>query len=255
MFLRKNKILEQFIIEQISIAPCFSDSAVQCAVIVYKSGGVKGEFNYIVTSIPKSGTFRYEDIINIIKNAAHVDLISCKDKSGRAKPIYVLRNTSGKIFDIVERDYTRDRFIGNFSEIAMTDLRLELDDISGKRPQNTVLSCKIKALKSNYTAGTPEYALINACNACLLGNIFDSDEFDMVTYDGEKVKLEVRLSNYISNEEDVISVSPAFDNNGCCKGNYATEKFECIDVNGDRIRYAYALVYDALNGCYTAERI
>lgn len=253
MLVNKNKIPEELVAEQIAVAVCFAGANPDNAVIVYKAGGAKNEFRYIITGLPKNGTFRYETVLEIIRNTERVDSVYYKDGAGRAKPVYVLRSTEGKVFDIVERDFVRGRFTGNFSEIAMTGLRIGLESTDAKQPKNTVLSCKIKPTKNDCAENSLGYALLNACNACMLGKVFDSREFDVVTYDGDKAKLEVRLSNAVSNDEDLICVSPVLDNNGCCTGVYATERFECIDGKS-RIKYAYAIIYDALNSCYRAER-
>lgn len=253
MFLNSGKVSEELVVEQIAIAVSAPNASLESVIIAYKAGMAKNEFGYIVVPPPKNGIFKYASILEIIKNAERVNSVYYKYSSGTDKPIYVLRGTCGKVIDIVERDSIHNRYVGNFSEIAMTGLKLSIEGIENKQAKNVKRLCRIKSLKNDYKEGTFEYALVNACNACMLGNLFDGKDFDFITYTGEKVKIEIRSKQSECTDDDVLSVTPAMDQYGYCSGIYVTEPFEYIDGKS-RTRYGYNIVYDSLANCYLAER-
>ena len=116
---------------------------------------------------------------------------------------------------------------------AANDTNTKSDRDAIQKEINQLLQAKVEysALSSNYESGSLQYAIINAFNACLLGKVFSSDEFQLETGDGERVKIEVRSIRSKFVDLSTLYVKPETFIGERFVNSYLTETMNVI--NGD----------------------
>ena len=215
-----------------------------CVMVVYAKESSKDISCIKVDLLPKGKLHSRETLIEAVRTAEKVKNITYKDALGGEKDIYFCRPGTGKITDVVERDYEADHYKGDVSEILAGQLKFlisnieEIDFKSGKIFHLNIIG----ANENLYPANTYEYAIVNAYNACLLGRVFDREELCLETKDRRRVKIAVRLEKNAYMEEESLCVKPIFQDDGITVDHYLTEEFNYIDGQTSSCR-AYEIKY------------
>ena len=201
-----------------------------CVVIAYrKEQG--GKVSFVMTDFPAKKPYVAEDILNAIKQAEEVKNVTYVGNDGAKKDIYVCRENSGEVVDIVQRDNANNRFLEGIAEVQSTQLRFAVSlPANFAWKSNKLLDISVDAgAPSTYDKRSYEYAIINAYNACLLGNIFEREELQLQTKGKKCVKIEVRANASVFVEEDVLYIRPIFREYQDCADFYQTEEFSYVD--------------------------
>lgn len=227
-----------------------------CIVIAYKKGTENKIYFVVADLLPKNKLHNTETLMKAIMEVEGVRNVTYTDSEGRQKDIYFCRPGSGKITDVVERDYKGNAYTGGISEIYAGKVRFAIHNAesvsfkSGKRISMDIVG----ANDCDYERGSYEYAAINAYNACLLGKVFEREELYLETKSKQRVKIEVRTSSSAYIEEDVLYVKPIFREEGELVDYYQTEEFHYI--NGEEISSrAYKITYTNRLNDYTLVRV
>jgi hypothetical protein len=226
-----------------------------CVMVAYAIESSKEISCIKVDFLPKGRLHSRETIMDAVKAAEKVKNITYTDAQGRAKDVYFCRSGSGKITDVVERDYDADQYKGDISEILSGQLRFlisNMEEIDLKSEK--AFSLKIIGANENlYAANTYEYAMVNAYNACLLGRVFEREELCLETKDKKRVKIVVRPEKTAYMEEDILCIKPIFHDDGVTVDHYLTEEFNYIDGQTSSCR-AYEIKYTHRNNDYNLVR-
>ena len=175
------------------------------------------------------------------ENVKNVTYIGC---DGLEKDIYVCREDKGRITDVIERDYEHNCYPQGYTEVLSSALKFSIekgcDYVKAlDKPMKLSISAGIDA---GYAKNSYEYAVINAYNACLLGGVFEREELQIETRNGEKVKFEFRKTNTAFVVQDKLYIYPIFKGLSECVDYYETEEFRYIDGN-DMQRLVYKIIY------------
>lgn len=235
-----------------SIGACLVDREGQTGVVIaYKtSQGVS--FCFMPVNREKKST--YEDFFTAIKKAEKVKHLTYGCEANGKKNIYLCRETEGKITDIVERNFIYNRFEEGFSEIAAGRIRFKLTELSPELKPQVVFNLNLTGGNNEYEQESAEYAIVNAYNACLLGEVFDSEELNIETKYKRKVNVEVKEDTGAYVDENVLLVRPVITVAGGAVDYYETEKFYFIDGE-DSSLCAYKIKYTNHWGKYIITRI
>lgn len=199
-----------------------------CLFVAYK---VENKTRFVATAYPAKKEYDRESILAIIAKAEEVKTVTYNGVDGEEKDIYVCRADKGKVVDIVPRDYAKNRYLDGFIEILSANLKFKIiegvADLQKKfdKPMDFTFS----AFGANgYEIDSYEYAIANAYNACLLGAVFEREEFQLETKSRKKVKVEVRSSISDFFEQEVLCVKPHFSDEDDLVDYYVTEEFQRI---------------------------
>lgn len=199
-----------------------------CLVIAYK---VDEQIKFVATSYPANKEYDRDSILAIIGKAEGVKTVSYYTVDGFLKDIYVCRPDKGKVVDFVPRDTVQNRYEDGFTEILESNLKFKIkegiEDLQKKFDK--ALQFTFSSMGANgYEVGSYEYAIANAYNACLLGVLFEREEFQLETKSKKRIKVEVR--SYISEffEHEILCVKPHFSDEDDLVDYYITEEFQRI---------------------------
>lgn len=199
-----------------------------CLVVAYK---VEEKIKFVATAYPVNKEYDRDSILAIVGKAENAKEVTYNTMDGFLKDIYVCRADKGKIVDFVPRDYAQNRYVDGFIEILASNLKFKVkegvDDFQKKfdKPMEFTFS----TFGSNgYVAGSYEYAIANAYNACLLGGVFDREEFQLETKGKKRVKAEVRSYESEFFEQEILCVKPHFSDEDDLVDYYVTEEFQRI---------------------------
>ncbi|NCA66895.1 MAG: hypothetical protein EOM87_02385 [Clostridia bacterium] len=192
--------------------------------------------------------YGYEDFLNSVKLAERVKHIAY------SRDIYLCRESEGVITDIVERDNEHNVFADGFAEVAASKLDFCINDWINSLKPNTATQAEISAGSNKYEKNSLEYAVINAYNACLLGEVFDSEEFQIETKYNQRVRCEVRSSLGMYSSDKILLIKPVENSASGAVSYYETEKFMLIDGLESSI-CAYKITYTNYWGKYIVSRI
>ncbi len=219
-----------------------------CIVIAYMTdtGDRTKAISYVMLDwSPKQKPHTRDSLLEAVRAAEKVKHISYRDFCGGPKDLYLCRPAAGKITDIVERDYDRDAYADGFAEICECNLRFVIDTTgeirrkTKKRLQFRIIS----SIEQAYQPGSYGYAIVNAYNACLLGNLFEKEVLRLVTHENTRVKLEVREHHSAFVDNSILYIHPVFHDGSRLVDHYMTEAFELIDGES-RPAFAYKLIYN-----------
>lgn len=257
MFNTKKPINKEIVVKEISIAVYAPAKIAKNVVVAYISSNVANmKFNYTILPIPKTGRCTRSDILEAIRVCESVDNVVYSYANGSDKNIYVCRALEGVVFDVIDRN--GNMYIDGFSEIAQTNLPFNILDVDLlKREKAAKCECALQRSNSNvengYDTDSFEYVLLNACNACLLGVAFDNDEFDIMSYNGRRIKIEVRTADNFNESENILNIQPRFDIKGYCS-EYVTETFRLIGEDMTINSLKYALIFNLMLKSYRWQR-
>lgn len=215
-----------------------------CVMVVYATDSSDDISCLMMDFLPKGKLHSRQTILDAIKSAEKVKNITYTDALGGPKDIYFCRPGSGKITDVVDRDYEKNRYNGDISEIFSGRLKFLISNIdellfkSGKTFNLKIIS----ANENLYEENTYEYAIVNAFNAFLLGKLFEREELCLETRDKQRVKIVVRTEKTEYMEEDVLCIKPILMDDGKTIDRYLTEEFNYIDGQTSSCR-AYEIKY------------
>lgn len=215
-----------------------------CVMAVYATDSSDEISCLMIDFLPKGKLHSRETIMDAIRAAEKVKNITYTDSMGGPKDIYFCRPGSGKITDVVERDYENNHFKGDISEIFSGKVKFliaNIDDIVFKSGKSFNLKI-IGANENLYTEDTYEYAVVNAFNAFLLGRLFEREELRLETRDKQRVKIVVRPEKTEYMEENVLCIKPVLLDDGVTIDHYLTEEFNYIDGQTSSCR-AYEIKY------------
>lgn len=225
-------------------------------VIAYRTQS-DGEVTFISVGLPKKDKlYTREDLFGFIKDAENVKNVTYVDGKGCTKDVYFCRHASGSIVDVIQRDFEKNRYLDGFAEVTASGLKFSAtvssDSVfkSGKPFYlDVMLSSESKFIKDSY-----EYALVNAFNACALGTLFDCEELQVETREGQRVKIEVRsvVSSVI--EENVLYIKPVYAQSQDVVEHYVTEEFNFIDGESISTR-TYEIAYSNRFKSYRLSRV
>ena len=215
-----------------------------CVMVAYETNTEPAISLLMVPFLPKGGLHTRETLLQAIRAAEKVKHVTYTDAMGGPKDILFCRPGSGRITDVVERDYDKDSFTGQISEIYTGKLRFQIQNPetvvykNGQKLNVTIIGASDNAYEEN----SYEYAAVNAYNACLLGHVFEREELILETKDERRVKIAVRPEKREYLEEDVLYVHPVFGDDGVTITHYITEPFQFIDGQTISAR-AYEIKY------------
>ena len=204
--------------------------------IAYKTAeGVK----FIFMKEPTKTKATRETFLSAIADAEgvkHVTYVCC---DGLPKDIYVCREDKGVVTDLVERDYVTNRFVDGFVEIFASALTFSIEcSVDYAKSFGQPFTAEITSgAESRFAKDTYEYALLNAYNACLLGCILESEELQLETRSGEKVKFAFRKTNTAFLVQDTMFIYPVYKGLSEDIDYYVTEEFSYIDGKIEKIKY------------------
>ena len=205
-----------------------------CVVIAYrKQQG--GKVSFIMTDLPSKKAYTAQDLLTAIQVAEEVKNVTYVGVDGGKKDVYMCREASGAVVDVVERDHSANRFAEGIAEVQSSQLRFAAKlpaNFSWKANKLLDINVEISG-PSEYQKNSYEYAIVNAYNACLLGSIFEREELQLETKGKKRVKIEVRENASIFVEEDVLYIHPVFREYQDCADFYQTEEFSYVD--GDSV--------------------
>ena len=226
-----------------------------CVIIAYSTGGGKDGIKFTSIGLPpKNKLYSEKDIFGAVMAVEKVKNITYTDSEGRPKDIYFCRSASGRITDVLERDYEMRKYKGRVAEVLSSPLKFALDEelpLPIKHGKNINVNI-ISATDCSYPEGSYEYAIINAFNACLLGNVFDNQALRLETKSGRRVRIEIRTESSDIVEDAILYVRPVTDD-GIVSG-YVTEQFNYIDGTELSCR-AYKITYKNRFNDYVLERV
>lgn len=215
-----------------------------CIVIAYSTGGERS-VSFVTMDLPsKNKLYTRDDLLQTIRSCEGVKNITYADAQGRPCNIYFCRENTGKIIDVVERDYENNSFCKGISEVYSSGLKFVIENSEqivwkpGKKIEMTVSA----TTESRYCANTYEYAAVNAYNACLLGRVFEREELQLETKDGKRIKFEVRCETSQFLDDSVMYITPIFRGAESVVDYYETEEFNYIDGDDSYTR-KYRITY------------
>ena len=234
-----------------SIGACLvhKEDKIEYIVIAYC---VENIVEFCAMEMPNGRKLIYDDFLKAIGQAEKVKHITYI-LNGERRDIYLCRETSGKIIDIVDRGgFYYNKYCAGFAEIATSQHKFFLKhDV--EVPFDKKFSCEIEIGNKNYDVGSPQYAIINAYNACLLGMVFRREEFNFETKYKEHVCLEVRKDNSFFDERTLV-IHPVENGTDNVLDYYETEEFKYNDGREVSV-CAYRLNYMSRLRTYSLTRI
>ena len=199
-----------------------------CIIIAYLITDNVNDVKFIAIKPPKKSLTR-ADVLSIISKIEDSKRVFYLDFDGKDKDIYVCREKSGDVYDFVERDLASNKYVDGFAEIESSLLPFvaEIPELK----INQLLDAKVEysVLSSDYESGSLQYAIVNAFNACLLGKVFSSEEYQLETGDGERIKIEVRSIRSKFVDLSTLYVKPETLIGERCVNSYLTETMNVIN--------------------------
>ena len=213
-------------------------------VIAYKTGDGIDSVKFVFMKAPTKVVADRQSFLSTIAEAEGVDSVTYVTYGGVDKDIYVCREDKGAVMDVVERDYTSNRYVDGYTEVLASALKFTIE-----QPEDYAKSLG-KAFKpdisagidAEYAKGSYEYAIINAYNACLLGSVLEREELQLETRDRQKIGFEFRRSNTEFVVKDKLHIYPVFKGLTECVDYYVTEEFSYIDGE-DMRNIVYRIIY------------
>lgn len=223
-----------------AIAPT-QKKAVPCVFVAYTMKDIGADIRYTAMKLPAKKLYTAQDFLSAIAQAEGVKNVTYVDFDGRVKDIYVCRPNDGRIYDIVERDVSNNRFPDGFAEVNASHLKFSVQSSEVKLGAPLTFDVSIGS-SVGYDVGGYEYAIVNAFNACLLGRVFAKDEFQLETKSRKRIKYEVRSVPSKIIEQEVVYIKPVCSEADGLVSHYLTEEINVID--GDEISHRiYKIAY------------
>lgn len=244
------------IVNSIAICAALPEQKKVPLVIVAYMAGDKSEICFTAMKFPVKKLYVPEDIFAAIQEAEGVKNITYRDGEGRLKDIYVCRESGGKITDVVTRDSVNNGFAHGFSEITSAGVKFTLENYNESQIKpDEKMDFRVSAnLGNSYQKHSYEYALVNAYNACLLGKVFEREEFSIQTKSGGRVKIEVKCLNTEFIVDNLLLIKPVFRESDGFIEYYLTEEFNLYD--GQNVsRQKYKISYTARLNDYNLIRL
>lgn len=244
MLEKKQGIEKGIILSSISASIYYDSNKPKDSLVIvsYSKGDANEDVKFVVLKAPVKGPFKREDIIKGICEAEKIRNLTYVDFDGKDKDIYICHPGEGEVYEFVERDETKNRYIDGFAEVEASQLRFSanIPKLSFKKPIEIDISFDPDAPGRDQNG--LEYAIYNAYNACILGKMFSKEEFHLETGDGERVKYEVRTtpSKYI--DLSTLYIHPQINEGNKFVTTYITEPINVI--NGDEMQTkTYKITY------------
>ena len=214
-------------------------------VVAYSKGRSNEDIRFTTIKTPKKTQYTRQDFIDAVRSAEGVRNVTYVDYDGTDKDIYVCRPKEGDVYDFVERDDVRNRYVDGFAEVEASNLKFAVGDITLTKPGKPLeVEVSYNPTGSEYAINGLEFAFINAYNACILGRMFSRDEFQLETGDGGRAKYEVRSVSAKYVDLSTLYVRPECNEGDSFVSSYVTETMNVI--NGDEmITRAYKITYRA----------
>ncbi len=253
---RKQGIEKGIIINSISAAIYYNANKPKDSLIMvsYSKGNSVEDIRFVALKLPTRSPYKREDFIKAICSAEEVRNLTYVDHDGKDKDIYICRPKEGDIYEFVDRDEATNRYVEGFAEIESSHLKFTVDlpKISAQKPLD--ISFMYSPDGSDYMENSLEYATVNAFNACLLGRIFSSEEFQLETGDGDRVKYEVRRVSAKYIDISTLYIHPDVTEGNKYVSSYITEPMNVI--NGDEMMSkVYTISYNPVYKNYYIRRI
>ncbi len=231
---KKNKVMADDL-RIVSIGVCYAapndKKDPPCVVIAYQTQDAETPF-FVMTPLQNKNHQPHtkESLLDAIRMAEEVHHITYVDPDGQAKNIYVCRAASGKITDVVERDYEAGCYVDGFSEIHAGNVKFRITEELEKIQYHNKLNLTLSGSADHpYEVDSYEYAIVNAFNACLLGKLFDKEELKLETRDRRRVRIQVSPEGSAYIDSMTLYIHPVWDESGVCIDHYETERFQYID--------------------------
>lgn len=223
-----------------------------CIVVAYLLTDNADDVKFIALKLPKK-TLTRNDVLTAIKRVEGGKAITYVDFDGKDKDIYVCRSKDGEVYDFVERDDMKNRYVDGFAEIESGLLKFSTNATDFKYDDKIDAKVTFRPEVEKYERDTFCYAIINAYNACLLGKVFSRSEFQLETGDGERAKIEVRTISAKYVDLSIIYVKPEIIEGENVINSYLTEPVNVID-GYDMSQRSYRLVYRRSMNDYVISR-
>ena len=240
---------DEIIVKSIGICPMDKDDKHSCVVLCY---AFSDYIKFINIPYPKN-KYDYQDLINVIKSVENVKKVQYSFSNGENRQIFICRKRDGKVNDIIERDYINNRFCGDFSQIVSSKLKFGISNELKQEKNYKTYSVEISPNINGQDDDAYKYTVLNAYNACLLGKVFFSEEFDMETKYGKHIKVEVRVDKS-SYDESLLNITPVYNSISGIVDYYETEKFSYIDGKSN-IEKTYQIFYFSRIKDYEIRRV
>lgn len=214
-------------------------------VIAYKLGDDIDSVRFVFIKPPVKGKADRTTLLDAIAEAEDVRNVTYVGCDGLEKDIYVCREDKGRVTDVIERDYERNCYPQGYTEVFSSALKFSIKqgcDYAKTWDKSVKLEIAVDGADAGYEKDSYEYAVINAYNACLLGSVFESEELQIETRSGEKVKFEFRKSNTTFVVQDKLYIYPVYKGLSECIDYYVTEEFRYIDGT-DAQKIVYKIIY------------
>lgn len=243
----KNKtdnMASECIIKSIAVCPAIAPAqkkATPCVFVAYTMTDMGMDVRFTAMKLPGKKLYTVQDFLTAVAQAEGVKNVTYVDFDGKIKDIYVCRASEGRIYDVVERDETKNRFVDGFAEISASHVKFSVQGSEVKI--GAPLTFDVGTGTSvGYDIGGYEYAIANAFNACLLGRVFSKDEFQLETKSRKRIKYEVRSVPAKVIEQEVLYIKPVCLDGEGLVSHYLTEEINVID--GDEISHRiYKIAY------------
>ena len=200
-------------------------------IVAYAKGDAFEDIRFTAMPLPKKQLYNRASFLSAICQAENVKNVTYTDFDGKDKDIYVCRAREGDVYDFVERDDSKNKYLSDFAEIEASCLDFVSEPVSVKHYKPLTVSVRYDRSAPEYPENSIEYAVTNAFNACLLGRLFTREEFRLETGDGERVKFAVRSvpSRYV--DLTTIYVKPEIFVGEKRVSAYVTEEIKVINGN------------------------
>lgn len=222
-------------------------------VIAYAVGNAPEDIKFTAMKLSKKQTYKREDFLSAICQAESIKNFTYNDFDGNEKDIYICRERDGVIYDFVDRDYTKNRVSDGFAEIESCNLYFNVEDFEIKQGSVFPVNVRDTVSPTKYEVNSPEYAVMNAYNACLLGKLFSEPEFQLELDDRKRVKFEVRStpSRYV--DLSTLFIKPDIIEGETFVDTYITEQM-CVIDGVDMMKLSYKIKYRPSTHSYIAIR-
>lgn len=255
---KKQGVVNGVVVNSVGAAIAYDAEKEKNSVIIlaYSKGNSNDDIRFTSIKPSKKGLLTRDDFIDAIRSAEKVRNVTYVDYDGTDKDIYVCRPCEGDVYDFVERDDIRNRYVDGFAEIEASNLKFSVDNVTAPSKPMKPLDATVSfsPTGSEYSQNTLEYAVMNAYNACLIGKVFSRDEFRLETGDGGRVKYEIRsvAAKYV--DLSTLYVHPEINEGDNFVSSYVTEPMNVI--NGDEIiTRIYKISYRATFDDYYLTRV
>ncbi len=243
------------IVDSIGVCAAFPAGKKQqpCILVVYMTKGGE-EVAYTAMPLPaKNKTYSREDFLDAVARAEEADRITYLDAVGCPRDVFVVRAQEGMAVDIAPREPEHNCFSKGIAEIAAVHVPFDVEaPASAPKPfTKNALTMALGAGQQSEIDGYA-YALANAYNACLLGQIFAGEELALTDGAGAPVKIEVRAGRVEFND-GALYFKPVSTETGGIVNSYESEEFDRYD--GEKVSTcSYRIAFKTRLGRYSIEK-